>query len=83
MFYLVYLLIFPVTDKTLFNFLKPITTVVTLDTIVMFLFTKLVWKWKLLYSWLVPFPNLNGTWKGEIKTNWIDEKQEKNLHQYL
>lgn len=77
LFYLAYLLLFPVKDKTLFNFLKPITTVVTLDTIVIFLFTKWVWKWKLLYSWLVPFQNLNGTWKGEIKTNWIDEKTGK------
>ncbi len=76
-FYLSYLLLFPLTEKTLLNYLKPITTVVTLDTIVVFLFTKWIWKCKLLYSWLVPFPNLNGTWKGEIKTNWIDEKTEK------
>lgn len=73
-FYLLCILILPITDETLFNYLKPITTVVTLDTIIILGFTKWIWKCKLLYSWLVPFPNLNGTWKGVIKTNWIDEK---------
>lgn len=76
-FYLLYLLLFPLTEKTLLNYLKPITTIVTLDTVVISLFTKWVWKWKLLYNWLVPFPNLNGTWKGEIKTNWINEKTRR------
>jgi len=76
-FYLSYLLLFPLKEKTLLNYLKPITTVVTLDTIVVFIFTKWIWKFKLLYSWLVPFPNLNGTWKGIIKTNWIDERTGK------
>lgn len=76
-FYLLYILFFPVTGKTLLNYLKPVTTVVTLDTITAFLFVKWIWKCKLLYSWLVPFPNLNGTWKGAIETNWIDEKTGK------
>lgn len=77
LFYLAYLLLFPVTDKTLFNYLKPIPAVVTFDTIVIFIFSKWVWKYKLFYSWLVPFPNLNGTWKGNIETNWINEKTGK------
>ena len=76
-FYLVHLLVFPITEKTLLNYLKPVTTVVTLDTIAVFLFAKWIWKWKILYNWLVPFPNLNGTWKGVIETNWKDEKTGK------
>ncbi len=76
-FYLLYLLLFPLTEKALLNYLKPITIVVTLDTIVALIFAKWIWKCKLFYSWLVPFPNLNGTWKGIIKTNWIDEKTGK------
>lgn len=72
--YLGYLLLFPITDKTLLNYLKPITAIVTLDTIGIFIFSKWIWKIKLLYAWLVPFPNLNGTWKGIIKSNWVDKK---------
>lgn len=32
------------------------------------------WRWRLLQGWLVPFPNLNGTWQGDIQTNWKDNK---------
>jgi hypothetical protein len=28
------------------------------------------WRWPLFQGWLVPFPNLNGTWQGEIQTTW-------------
>ncbi len=76
-FYLLYLSLFPVKEKTLLNYLKPIPTVITCDAILVFLFEKWFWKWKILYGWLVPFPNLNGTWKGYIKSNWIDPITKK------
>ena len=31
------------------------------------------WKIKRLNGWLVPFPNLNGTWEGTIQTTWKHE----------
>lgn len=37
-------------------------------------FIKWLWKWKLFYSWLVPFPNLNGTWEGTIQSDWTNPK---------
>lgn len=33
-------------------------------------FTSFAWKWRMFNSWLVPFPNLNGTWQGSIQTTW-------------
>ena len=72
LFYLGYIFLFPITEKTLLNFIKPITTVVTLDTIFAFIFSKWIWKINLLHDWLVPFPDLNGTWKGVIKSTWKD-----------
>lgn len=33
-------------------------------------FNKWLWKWKYFHSWLVPFPNLNGKWKGTIHYYW-------------
>lgn len=71
------LLFFPSTENALLNYLNPASAVIIFDTFLVLLFVKWIWKWKLLYSWLVPFPNLNGTWKGKIKTNWIDEKTSK------
>jgi hypothetical protein len=72
LFYLGYILIFPITEKTLLNFVKPVTTIVTIDLIFVFIFSRWIWKIKLFYDWLVPFPNLNGTWKGTIKSTWTD-----------
>jgi hypothetical protein len=47
-------------------------TVITVDVIFLGLFSKYLWKIKFLRDWLVPFPNLNGTWKGYINTTWED-----------
>lgn len=60
------------TDKTVFfDYVKPLTIVISIDSILTLLFVKWLWKWDKLYPWLVPFPNLNGTWKGVLKSNWI------------
>jgi len=34
------------------------------------LFVTYGWKWKTFRDWLVPFPDLNGTWQGTIQTTW-------------
>jgi len=33
-------------------------------------FVSCAWRWKIFQKWLVPFPNLNGTWQGTIQTTW-------------
>src|SRR5947208_1047059 len=30
------------------------------------------WRWAIFRNWLVPFPDLNGTWQGTIQTTWAD-----------
>ena len=54
------------------DFMRPIPKVVTADLILVAVFMKWLWRWKHLQGWLVPFPDLNGTWQGEIQTNWKD-----------
>ncbi|MCX5727202.1 MAG: hypothetical protein NT030_08630 [Candidatus Saganbacteria bacterium] len=54
------------------NAIKLLPTVVTIDAIIWVIFTKWGWKIKIFQSWLVPFPCLEGTWKGIIKTTWKD-----------
>ncbi|MFH1389101.1 MAG: hypothetical protein ABIH56_00015 [Candidatus Margulisiibacteriota bacterium] len=49
-----------------------IPEVVTADTILFWIFAKWGWKHPLFQGWLVPFPNLNGTWEGTIQSTWID-----------
>ena len=52
------------------SFFTLIPKVVTIDLLLVMLFTKWGWKWKAFRGWLVPFPNLNGTWIGNIYSDW-------------
>ena len=47
-------------------------TVATIDLIFYWLFVGFLWKFRIFKNWLVPFPNLNGTWEGDIRTTWTD-----------
>jgi len=58
--------------KNLVDFMRPIPKVVTADLLLVGIFMKWVWRWKWLQGWLIPFPDLNGTWQGHIQTNWKD-----------
>jgi hypothetical protein len=40
------------------------------------LFTARAWRWKAFQGWLVPFPDLQGTWAGTIQTTWKDSATE-------
>lgn len=35
-------------------------------------FVGYAWKWRIFRDWLVPFPDLEGTWQGTLQTTWID-----------
>jgi len=52
--------------------MQPIPKVVTADLLLVGVFMKWGWRWKYFQGWLVPFPDLNGTWQGHIQTNWKD-----------
>jgi hypothetical protein len=45
---------------------KSVPVVVAIAT----LFVLYGWRWKVFHPWLVPFPDLNGTWQGTIQTTW-------------
>ena len=63
-----------ITEFSFINVLKLIPKVVSADVAFIGVFSLYLWKWKIFKGWLVPFPNLNGTWKGIIHTTWIDPK---------
>ena len=52
--------------------IKLLPKVVSADLVCIGLFSTFLWKCKVFNKWLVPFPNLNGTWKGHIQTTWVD-----------
>lgn len=53
---------------------RPLPTVATIVLFLFALFTRWGWRWKIFQGWLVPFPNLSGTWEGSIHTTWLDSK---------
>lgn len=60
------------------SFISLIPKVVTIDLILILIFTKWGWKLKIFRGWLVPFPNLHGAWSGSIHSDWVNpETKEK------
>lgn len=57
--------------------LKQIPDVAFINGLLFAVFAKWGWKFKIFQGWLVPFPNLNGTWQGTIQTSWKDPKTNK------
>lgn len=51
-------------------FLGLIPKVVSIDLLVVAVFAKWGWKLKIFRGWLVPFPDLNGSWVGFIHSDW-------------
>jgi len=56
----------------LWDFFLILPKVAAIDLILIAIFTKWGWKLKIFQGWLVPFPDLNGTWEGHIQTTWIN-----------
>lgn len=60
--------------KSFWKTLRLIPTVATADIVAYLIFTTWIWRWKFLQGWLIPFPDLNGTWQGHLETTWKDEQ---------
>jgi hypothetical protein len=70
-------------SKELFD---PFSNVIGITVLLLAIFDKWAWHCKIFYPWLVSTPYLEGTWKGEVKSNWINSENEKasgNIEAYL
>jgi len=63
----------------LWSAIKQIPQAISGYVIVGILFTKWIWRWDLLQGWLIKVPDLQGTWRGELKSDWIDPFTSKDL----
>lgn len=45
---------------------------IPLVLLVVGVFVSYAWRLKIFRGWLVPFPDLNGTWQGAIQTTWVN-----------
>ena len=69
------------TDQPLFNVdaLKKLPTVISAYAVLHYIFVKWVWKWKWLQGWLIPYPNLQGTWRGELISSWVNPETKEKI----
>ena len=44
--------------------------VVTIYIVLSFIFTKWIWRLPILQGWLIRYPDLKGTWQGNLQTTW-------------
>lgn len=64
-------------SKTYEAFTK-LPEVVTGYVILQQIFTRWAWRWP-LFRWLTEFPDLSGTWDGELKSTWVDPKTNQRI----
>jgi hypothetical protein len=51
--------------------LRPLSTVTTVVVFAVMAFDLWLWKWRVFHGWLVKRPVIDGTWKAELRTNWV------------
>jgi len=60
------------------KFFEPLSTVAGILVLLLSVFDKWAWRWRVFYPWLVAIPYLQGTWKGQLVSNWVNPNtQEK------
>lgn len=53
-----------------FEAIKALPDAIGIYAILLFLFIKWAWRWRMFRGWLVNIPILHGTWKGTLQTTW-------------
>ncbi|HEX8579759.1 MAG TPA: hypothetical protein VF655_09235 [Allosphingosinicella sp.] len=61
-----------------FDLLKPFGATVSVVTLLAVIFSKWIWKWRILRNWVVKRPDLNGTWKADLHSTFeVDGERVK------
>lgn len=50
--------------------LKKIPSAIGVYSLLLLTFTRWAWRWPLFRGWLVPYPDLEGTWTGTLDSTW-------------
>lgn len=61
------------------DFLKPFGIVVGVIVGISTVFVRWAWAWRIFRGWYVNRPDLRGTWKVTLASDWIDPKTEKGI----
>ena len=58
---------------------KQLPTVLSIEMILWGIFVKWGWRYKIFQGWLVPFPLIQGTWRGKLTSTWINPDTQRTL----
>lgn len=67
----------------LWTAVKLIPQAISIYAIIGIIFTKWLWRWRFLQGWLIKIPDLQGTWRGELKSDWINPETGKGIDPIL
>jgi hypothetical protein len=59
--------------------IKKLPDAVTVYILLVLIFTKWAWRLPVFKNWLVPFPDLQGTWRGTLESTWIDPTTSQKI----
>jgi hypothetical protein len=59
--------------------IKKLPNVVTIYVLLALIFTNWAWRLSIFKKWLVPLPDLQGTWEGTIESTWIDPATNRKI----
>ena len=59
--------------------IKKLPDVVTIYVLLAILFTNWAWRLPIFKHWLVPLPDLQGTWKGKLESTWINPATNEKI----
>lgn len=80
--WLVFAYVFGLPDSYIKG-LQPFGLSITASTIVWFLYDKWLWKFKVFHGWLTRLPNIQGCWKVEFISSFIDPNTGKAVNPTL
>jgi hypothetical protein len=69
----------PLPISNLWDAIRVLPEAVTIYVILGYVFIKFLWRLPLFQGWLVKIPNLQGTWRGELKSDWIDPSTGRSV----
>lgn len=58
---------------------KLVPSAISVYAVIAIVFTKWIWCWPIFQGWLIKIPNLQGTWRGELKSDWIDPTTQQRI----
>jgi hypothetical protein len=58
---------------------KSVPTAISIYAVIALVFTQWVWRWKIFQGWLIKIPDLQGTWRGKLKSDWIDPATQQAI----